>query len=354
MAARPMTAPMPMPALPTPPTPLYGAFAAAKATALNFQPMPAMQEFLDQLAAEGRAAGHIRLCRAALHHLTENMRTQNILVPQDIRRENLILFQGWVNNQAWKPSYRVELLKKVKHWLSWLVEIHYIQATPWFGIRTGTTVKTPKPLSADELAELFARHRQDAFSTTPFVYHRREAILVMLYGWGLRIHELCALEVGDLSLEKKFVRAINKGGTYKTLPYLDEIKMSWRRYETWRARVAKPSELGAFINRSGNRMRTSDVWEVVHNLGEAAGVHVNPHRFRDTCATRLLDEDMAVERVAMLLGHATIKTTLGYGRVNDHKVAEALDGAMSTHLNGLIFGRTKDLKHDTDHEGGTP
>jgi integrase/recombinase XerD len=320
-----------------------GAFGASKATALNFQPMPAMQEFLDQLVAEGRSASHIRTCRAALHYLTENMRTQNVYVPQDITRQHLVLFQGWMNSQPWKSSYKIELLKKVKHWLSWLVNVRYLRDTPWIGIRMGVTIKQPKPLSEDELAELFARHRQDAFSVTPFAYHRRETILVMLYGWGLRIHELCALDIGDLSIEKEFVRAINKGGTFKTLPYLDDIKNSWRRYETWRVRHAKPDELAAFINRGGTRMRPSDVWEIVHDLGERAGVRVNPHRFRDTCATRLLDEDVAVERVAQILGHKNIKTTLGYGKVNDHKVAEALNAAMGEHINGLIFGRTKNL-----------
>jgi site-specific recombinase XerD len=243
-----------------------GAFGASKATALNFQPMPAMQEFLDQLVAEGRSASHIRTCRAALHYLTENMRTQNVYVPQDITRQHLVLFQGWMNSQPWKSSYKIELLKKVKHWLSWLVNVRYLRDTPW-----------------------------------------------------------------------------NKGGTFKTLPYLDDIKNSWRRYETWRVRHAKPDELAAFINRGGTRMRPSDVWEIVHDLGERAGVRVNPHRFRDTCATRLLDEDVAVERVAQILGHKNIKTTLGYGKVNDHKVAEALNSAMGAHINGLIFGKTKDL-----------
>jgi len=320
-----------------------GAFGTAKAKALNFQPMPTMKEYLDQLAAEGRSPSHIRLCRAALHHLNEHLRSQGVLVPQDIRREHLILFQGWVNNQAWQPSYRVELLKKVKHWLKWLVQVRYIPDTPWIAIRTGVTIKQPKPLSNDELEELFARHRQDAFSVTPFTYHRREVILVMLYGWGLRIHELCALDVADLAVEKQFVRAINKGGSFKTLPYLDEIKNSWRRYEGWRVRYAPKDQEAAFINRGGSRMTTGDVWEIVHDLGERSGVRVNPHRFRDTCATTLLDSDVAVERVAVILGHKNIKTTLGYGKVNDHKVAEALDGAMSTQINGLIFGRTKDI-----------
>lgn len=320
-----------------------GAFGASKAAALDFKPMPAMQEFIDQLIAENRHPGHIRQCRAALHHFAERMRAMNVYVPQDITRQHLVLYQGWINQQPWKPSYRIELLKKVKHWLSWLAQVHYIPASPWIGIRMGVTIKKPNPLSEDELAELFARHRQDAFCTTPFAYHRRETILVMLYGWGLRIHELAALDISDVAVDLGFVRAINKGGTFKTLPYLNEIKSSWRRYEGWRIRHAKSDQPAAFINRSGNRMTTGDIWEIVHELGVRSGVRVNPHRFRDTCATRLLDEDVAVERVAQILGHKNIKTTLGYGRVNDHKVAEALDSAMSTHINGLIFGKTKNL-----------
>lgn len=324
------------------------AFNRRKLTAINFQGMPYMDEYLDQLFAEGRKPGQIRMCRLALHYFTQHMQTQNILIPDDITRQALVRYQGWMTQQKhWSDSYRVELLKKVRTWLNWMVNVGYLPTSPWLNIRTGITVKKPKPLSDDELNDLFSRHRQDAFSATPFTYHRRETILVMLYGWGLRLHELVALDIDDISTDRTYVRAINKGGSYKTLPYLDEIKMSVRRYETWRARHAIPGEAAAFINRSGSRMTTGDVWQIIHDLGQRAGVVVNPHRFRDTCATHLLDSDMAIERVAQILGHRNTRTTLGYAKVNDHKVAEALDAAMSPRLNGLIFGRTSNVRKES-------
>jgi site-specific recombinase XerD len=323
-----------------PPT---SAFGLRRDAALPWNPLNHMQDYLDQMIAEQRHRNHVLGVRTSLSHFATFVRAQGVEYPEQIERIHLVAFQGWVNNQKFAQSYQQTTLKRIRAWLNWMVAARYLTDNPWQGIRVPSMRKTPNPLSVDELDQLFEQHRRGAFQGQPFTYHRRELILVLFFGWGLRIHELAALDVTDMDVSKDFVRALNKGSGRKTLPYLDEMKKSFRRYDSWRARHSLPEEPALLINRTGNRMTISDIWTVVNDLGREAHITINPHRLRDTCATHLLDQDVEVERVAMILGHADIKQTLQYGRVNNHKVAESLDGAMTSRINGLIFGRTKDL-----------
>lgn len=326
--------------------PPSSAFGKQKALSLAWQPLPRMQEYLDQKVAEGKNHDYVRGIRMSLAHFANFCATQNVAYPEQIERAHLVMFQGWANNQGYTVAYAAETLKRVRAWLNWLVDVGYLPTNPWVQIKIRTVRKQPNPLSDDELFDFFARHRRDAFSATAFTYHRRELMLVLLYGWGMRIHELVALNIADMNPSNDFVRAINKGGGVKFLPYSEQMKGSFRRWESWRVRYADRDEEALFIARSGRRMTTNDVWEIVHELGERAGVRINPHRLRDTCGTHMLDDDVPVERVAMILGHTNIKQTLAYSRVNNSKVAESHAKTMDPRLGSLIFGRTKNLKED--------
>lgn len=321
-------------------------FTANKASTLAFDPLPHMLEYLDEKVAQGRHPKHVRGIRNALAHFSAYVKPLGVVTQYDLDRHHLIRYQGWVNQQeAWKPSYRIELLKRVHAWLNWLEEIGYLDENPWVKIRVGTTKKQPRPLSEEDLALLFDEHRRGALRLPPFTFHRREMILCLLYGWGLRIHELVALDMKDMDVRNDFVICRNKGGGTKTLPYTPEIKRVFNRWAQVRARYADPMVDALLITRNdGGRMDQNHVYKVITDLGEAAGVKINPHRMRDTCGTSLLDADVPAERVQMILGHSRLQQTLAYSRVNNHKVHESAVAAVDPRLRQLLFNRTGELR----------
>lgn len=328
---------------------LNGAFKQAKAAALTYTPMASMDEYLDELAANGRNPDYIRTVRNGLLHFSEYMRGENVMHPEEITRQHLVRFQGRCNqrvaDEEWKKSYSIEVQKKVRAWLNWASGVGYVTKNPWLEIRLPATVKQPKPLSDDDLTLLLRSHTRDAFQIEPFIFHRRDVILCLLYAWGLRIHELEALTVGSMDMRLDFVTAKNKGGTTKTLPYTDEIKRIVGRWLKVRGQHSMIGEDSLLITSSGTRLPKEQIREIVTELGRKAGVQINPHRLRDTCGTHLLDSDVPAERVQKILGHANLKQTLAYSKVNNKKVHESLTEAMDPRLMNL-FRTTRDLKDD--------
>jgi site-specific recombinase XerD len=320
-----------------------GAFARTKAAALVFNPLPHMEEYLAELEAADKNHDYIRTVRNGLAHFADFAHTEGILHPEEITRMHLVRYQGHCNTAGWSESYAREVLKKVRAWLNWMGAIGYLTTNPWVAIRVGATKKHPKPLSDEELYLLFDAHRRGAFSTNPFIYHRRELILCLLYGWGLRIHELEALNMANMDVHLTHVTARNKGGGTKSLPYSPEMKKVFTRWAGQRARHQVLGEDALLITQAGTRLSKENIREIVTDLGKMAGISINPHRLRDTCGTNLLDDDVPVERVAVILGHTNIKQTLAYSKVNDHKVAESHEAAMDPRL-AALFDNTRNLR----------
>lgn len=323
--------------------PVTGAFAAQKNAALTFTPIMYMDEYLDDLRAAGRNADYVRTVKNGLAHFADFLRAENVLHPEEITRAHLVRFQGYTNSREdWSHAYALQILKKVRAWIYWMVELDYISNNPWVRIKLGAVKKQPKPLSDEDVDILFAAHRRVAFQTDPFIFHRREVILALLYAWGLRIHELEALNVAGMDTRLDFVTTINKGGGTKTLPYTEELKRIVARWLSQRAKYGKTGEDALLITTVGTRLAKEQIREIVTELGKSCGVQINPHRMRDTCGTHLLDSDVPAERVQKILGHSDLKQTLAYSRVNDKKVHESLTDAMDPRLFAL-FNNTRDL-----------
>lgn len=312
-------------------------------TPLVFTPLPHMEEYLAEMDAQNKAKSYIRVTKNALVHFADFLTAEGVIHPMEITRTHIIRFQATVNgNPDWSPSYRQQLMKYIRGWIRWCVDLGYITDDPWVRVKVGTTPKKPKPLTDDELSLLFQAHKQGAFGMTPFAFHRREMILCLLYGWGLRVHELEALNMANMDTRLDFVTARNKGGGTKQLPYDEQMKKIFIRWSINRARNAKPGQDALIITSTGERMQKEHISRLIADLGQRAGLDINAHRLRDTCGTNLLDDDTPVERVMEILGHKRISQTLAYSKVNQRKVAESHAASMGPRLKNF-FSNTRDL-----------
>lgn len=323
------------------PKPLFG---GKSPKALEWHPLPYMEEYLENLAVDEISQGYINSAKVGLAHFGNFAATEGIKHPDEIERHHILRFQAYLNTltkedgEPLSLSYRQQILKYVRAWVNWLLKVEHIERSPWVRIRVGRQLKKPKPLEDDEIAALFEAHRRQAFTLSPFFYHRREVILVLLYGWGLRIHELQALTVTAMDMRLDFVTTKNKGGGTKTLPYADEMKQIVQRWLIQRARKAVPGEDALLIDQEGKPLSSQMIRKIVTECGQRAGITINPHRLRDSFGTKLLDNDVPVERIMKMMGHTQRSQTLAYARVNDPKLKESHDAVMNPLLSALVGG----------------
>jgi site-specific recombinase XerD len=322
-----------------------GGFDNTHRVMVPWNPMPYMDEFLNNLRIEERSDDYVRMVRVGLSYFATFAATENVVHPDDIKRAHILRFQAFLQKQTkqdgepFKIAYRQKLMTYVRAWINWLEAVGYIEDNPWVRIKVGATPKKPRPLEQDEVLALFDTHRQGAFSIAPFSFHRREVILVLLFAWGLRIHELQSLTVAAMDMRQDYVTVRNKGGGSKALPYGPELKQVVNRWLRHRATHAVHSDDSLLIDMNGGQLSLGRIRAIVTETGDRAGIQINPHRLRDTFGTTMLDNDVEVERIMKMMGHTNRAQTLAYARVGDKKVMESHNRVMGPLLSQLLTGR---------------
>jgi integrase/recombinase XerC len=149
---------------------------------------------------------------------------------------------------------------------------------------------------------------------------RDDAVLELLYGCGLRVAELCGLDIGDVDLRAGVVTVMGKGGRQRRVPMHERCAEA---LDAWlsscrRAFVTENSPPHAvFLNRRGVRLGTRDVRRVVDRRSP---VPTHPHALRHSFATHLLDGGADLRVVQELLGHASLQTTQVYTHVSKDRL----------------------------------
>lgn len=148
---------------------------------------------------------------------------------------------------------------------------------------------------------------------------KERAVIELLLSSGIRVSELTALRVEDVSMTDLSVHVkCGKGGkgrvTYTTPVALKHIG------DYWNTRTEEGSM--AFYNNKHQSMKPGGIRHMLKMLGARAEVgNVHPHRFRRTFATSLATRGMDIQDIKTLLGHANIETTMEYVCVDSTKVS---------------------------------
>lgn len=179
----------------------------------------------------------------------------------------------------------------------------------------------PKVLKLDHVAALCDAPAED----TPDGLRDR-AILELLYGSGLRVAELCALDLEDLDLRGGRVRVTGKGRKQRQVPIGDRSAAALRVYiESARPVLAGkrpdgPDRFALFLNSRGNRFGVRGVRERMKRYAiEGELPPVSPHGLRHSFATHLLDGGADLRTVQELLGHENLATTQIYTHVSTER-----------------------------------
>ncbi len=180
--------------------------------------------------------------------------------------------------------------------------------------------RLPEVLRHDQLDALLDGGEEPPEPQEQAFRRRDDAVLELLYGSGLRVSELCGIQVGDLDLDRARVVVMGKGARERLLPMSVPAVTAVRRWLEARVDLVDGDGPGvAFVNRRRHPLTPRDVRRI---LDRRAPMVTHPHALRHSFATHLLDGGADLRVVQELLGHADLATTQIYTHVSRERLRQ--------------------------------
>lgn len=159
---------------------------------------------------------------------------------------------------------------------------------------------------------------------------RDQAVLELLYATGVRVSELCGLDLSDVDESRRVVRVLGKGGRERAVPFgvpAQRALTRWCRHG--RPRLATPASGEALLlGARGGRLHPTVVRRLVSRYARVAGLPpTSPHGLRHSAATHLLEGGADLRSVQELLGHSSLASTQIYTHVSVARLRAAFEQA---------------------------
>lgn len=248
----------------------------------------------------------------------------------DVGELDLRTLRSWLAKQQTMGRSRTTLARRAtaaRVFTGWLARTGRIP------IDVGSALGSPQPhqtlpsvLRVDEAQDLIAAATTLADDGSP-VGLRDVAMLELLYATGMRVGELCGLDVDDVDRDRNVVRVFGKGRKERTVPFGQPAAAA---LDAWlghgRGQLVRPGSGPAlFLGARGGRIDQRAVRTLVHRrIADVPGApDLGPHGLRHTAATHLLEGGADLRSVQELLGHASLATTQRYTHVTTDRLRKA-------------------------------
>jgi integrase/recombinase XerC len=292
----------------------------------------ALEGFVRHLRSERGLSEHsVRAYRgdvtSLLGHLARMGRTR-------LADLDLLALRSWLAGQSSRGMARTTLARRAaaaRAFTAWTTRRGLTPTDPGALLATPRTGRTlPGVLRRDEADALLDVASLAADDESP-VGLRDLAVLELLYASGIRVGELCGLDVDDVDRSRRVVRVLGKGAKERTVPV---GQPALRAVDRWladgRPALATPTSGPAlFLGARGRRVDPRTVRRAVHALlAHVPGApDLGPHGLRHSAATHLLEGGADLRSVQELLGHATLATTQIYTHVSVDRLKATYDQA---------------------------
>lgn len=301
----------------------------------------AAERFLAHLACERRASPHtVAAYRRDLNQLLAfaQGRQEQTLRVSDLSK---LVLRAWLG-QLSRDRAPVTLARKLAAVRGWF---RYLERQPELTENPTTTLGTPRVrrkfpvfLGIEVAGVVVEAPTRLGFQVTPraseAVRARDRAMFELLYGSGLRVGELVALDLGDFSPDLAEVRVLGKGQKERMVPVGSLAAAALASYFGQREELAHPrrgtlDERAAFVSQRGARLGVRRVQVLVARYGAHAGGRpdLHPHALRHSCATHLLEGGADLRAIQELLGHQSLSTTQRYTHLSMDQLLRTYDAA---------------------------
>ena len=182
--------------------------------------------------------------------------------------------------------------------------------------------KLPKVLSVQEINEII-----NSVKVENSMGYRDKAILETLYSAGLRVSELCSLEMNNILFDSAMLRVVGKGNKERYVPLGDKaIKLinDYCKYIRSALVDKKKSHGNVFLSKNGKQLTRMTIFNIMKKWARISGINkdISPHTFRHSFATHLLEGGADLRAVQEMLGHSDISTTQIYTHLDNEYLKE--------------------------------
>lgn len=242
--------------------------------------------------------------------------------PGAVRRTAVRRYLAYLTTREYARPSMARKTASLRRYFAWAIRNALVATDPTVGIHTTAGQgRLPRVLDAGDVSALLDAPRPD---DEP-VWRRAmdDAVLEMLYGSGLRVGELCGLDVRSVDLDAGAVVVWGKGAKQRRVPLSEPSIAALRSWLGLRVDVVPldgPSPDMLFGNERGHRLTPRDVRRIVDRRSPTP---THPHALRHSFATHLLDGGADLRAVQELLGHSDVATTQRYTHVSKDRLRSA-------------------------------
>ena len=246
---------------------------------------------------------------------------------QQVTLDNLHTFAAGLRDLGIAPRSQIRIISGIKSFFKFLLIDEYIPVDPSEFLESPKIGRhLPDVLTVEEIDRIVK-----CIDLSQPEGHRNKAMIETMYSCGLRVSELCGLEMNDLYMEEGFLRVTGKGSKQRLVPISPTAIKEITTYldGTRRHIDIKPGyESFLFLSiRRGKPISRVMVFDIVKKLVQEAGVNksVSPHTFRHSFATHLLEGGANLRAIQCMLGHEKIATTEIYTHIDRNRLREEIE-----------------------------
>ena len=283
-----------------------------------------IHDFLCFLGSErGLSQNTLKAYKRDLLLLQKHLTKLSVKDLSSVEESHIISLLEWMQKKLYASASIYRLLMSVKMFFRFLRDESIVSKNPTKLLETPKLWQIiPDVLSEQELTELFC-----TVDPVSEIGARDLAIFETLYATGIRVSELCQLNVEDVA--KDSIKVFGKGRKERIVPIAkSSLKILDQYLQTYRNLSTKDSiHIPLFLSKSGKRIDRITVYNRLKFYAKKAGISKNlsPHTFRHTFATHLLDHGADLRVIQEMLGHADISTTDRYTHISRASLANRFD-----------------------------
>jgi site-specific recombinase XerD len=260
-----------------------------------------IQNFLDELKIKNNSPQTIERYEQTLIEFYQFLKKDS----KEITRDDIHNYLIFLNEKGLQKSTIALKLAILKSFFKFLLKQKRININPTIGFSVKKEKKLPVFLSEEEMKAILEKAQS-----------LDKAILELLYATGMRVSELCSLNLDDINWEKRIIKVRGKGGKERFVIFNESAEKALKSYLTQTNQSHRPADSVnkiALFTINGKRITRNQVYKIVRKYLKTE--RKGPHVLRHTFATHLLNRGADLVSVKELLGHADIKTTQKYTHV---------------------------------------
>lgn len=269
----------------------------------------AVDSFLEFMKfSKGRSDNTVLNYAVDLAQFVEYLQQQGLTEPKEITSAHVRSFLREMVGFGFARSSAARKLSAVKSWMVYLLDSSLIEKDPAASVKgPKLPSRLPRAIALDDVIRLI----EEGPSGAPAL--RDRALLEILYGCGLRVAEVVALDWADADLDERWLRVRGKGRKERMVPMGRPALAALRAY---RDSQGSPEGGPLFRGPRGSRLTVRTVHRVVTKGAAKVGLAgVTPHVLRHSFATHMLEGGASLRVLQELLGHESLVTTQRYLKI---------------------------------------